>query len=301
MQVVYASGIQGIAGLDPSQLSSNLTPLFDQILRIPKAKVDPTKALQLLVANVDYDDFKGKLGIGRIVNGVVKTGDDVLYGKPNSDAPPKRARVGELFVFNNIGRERVDSARAGDIVVVSGIPDISIGDTIMDAQTPLFLPPIAVEEPTVRMTVGVNKSPLAGREGKLLQTRVIRDRLFKELDRNVALRVSETDSSDTYEVCGRGQLHLTVLIENMRREGFELMIGPPTVIEKVVDGTRCEPFEVVDVTVPNEHASSVVDILNKRKGEMLLMGPCEGTEGMTALKFVVPTRGKECIGSWPCM
>jgi GTP-binding protein len=160
---------------------------------------------------------------------------------------------------------------------------------------PNFLPPIAVEEPTVRMTVSVNKSPLAGKEGKHLQTRVIRDRLFRELDKNVALRVSETDSVDTYEICGRGQLHLTVLIENMRREGFELMLGPPNVIEKVVDGVRCEPFEAVEVTVPSDYASSVVDLLNKRKGEMLLMGPCEGSEGMTALKFVVPTRGECCV------
>jgi len=141
------------------------------------------------------------------------------------------------------------------------------------------------------MTIGVNKSPLGGREGKLLQTRVIRDRLFKELDRNVALRVTETDSADTYEVCGRGQLHLTVLIENMRREGFELFVGPPTVIEKKVDGVMCEPFELIDVTVPNDFSSSVVDILMKRKGEMMLMGPVDGSEGLTALQFLVPTRG----------
>lgn len=141
------------------------------------------------------------------------------------------------------------------------------------------------------MTVSVNKSPLAGREGKNLQSRVIRDRLFKELERNVALKVYETDSSDTYEICGRGQLHLTVLIENMRREGFELMVGPPSVIERTIDGVRCEPFESVDVTVPNDFASSVVDILNKRRGEMMSMGPAEGSEGQTQLNFLVPTRG----------
>ena len=149
----------------------------------------------------------------------------------------------------------------------------------MSKDTPLPLPPITVEEPTVRMSISVNKSPLAGREGKLLQSRVIRDRLFKELDKNVALKVYETDSADTYEVCGRGQLHLTVLIENMRREGFEIMVGPPTVIEKKVDGTNCEPFELVDITVPNDYSSSVVDIMNKRKGEMREMGPAEGSDG----------------------
>jgi GTP-binding protein len=288
-QVVYASGINGIAGLEPSQLNTNLTPLFDEILKLPKAVVDEKHPLQLLIANIDYDEFKGKMGIGRIVNGEINAGEDILYGKPNEEY--KKAKINEIFVFNNVGREKVTKATAGDIVMVTGIADINIGDTIMNRDTSIPLPPIAVEEPTVRMTIGVNKSPLAGREGKNLQTRVIRDRLFKELEKNVALRVMETDSADTYEVCGRGQLHLTVLIENMRREGFELFIGPPSVIEKVIDGEKCEPFESVDITVPNDYASSVVDILNKRKGEMLEMGPAEGSEGQTLVRYLIPTRG----------
>ena len=229
------------------------------------------------------------MGIGRIVNGEMKVGDPVSFGKPGEEY--RTAKVNEVFVFNNVGREKVAVAKAGDIVMVTGITDISIGDTIMSKETPLPLPPILVEEPTVRMSVSVNKSPLAGREGKMLTSRMIRDRLFKELDRNVALKVSETDSSDTYEVCGRGQLHLTVLIENMRREGFELMIGPPTVIEKKIDGQICEPFDQVDVTVPNEYTSAVVDLLNKRKGEMASMGPSEGSDSQTQLQFIVPTRG----------
>lgn len=154
-QVVYASGVNGVAGLDPEKLSDNLVPLFDEILQIPKATVDPTQPLQLLIANVDYDDFKGKMGIGRVVNGVLKAGDDIVYGKP--DEVLKKGKIAELFVFNNIGREKVDSARAGDIVVVTGLPDIAIGETVMDKEKPVYLPPIAVEEPTVRMTVGVNK------------------------------------------------------------------------------------------------------------------------------------------------
>jgi GTP-binding protein len=290
-QVVYASGMQGKASLSAEALTDNLFPLFTEILKLPKAKVDVARPLQLLIANVDYDEFKGKMGIGRIVNGALKAGDDILYGKPNDAGAYKKARIAELFVFNNVGRTKVESALAGDIVMVTGISDVSIGDTIMSKETPNPLPPISVEEPTVRMSISVNKSPLAGREGKQLQSRVIRDRLFKELDRNVALKVYETDSADTYEVCGRGQLHLTVLIENMRREGFELMIGPPTVIERVIDGEKCEPFELVDVTVPNDYSSAVVDILNKRKGEMTEMGPSEGSEGQTQLKFLVPTRG----------
>lgn len=273
-EIVYASGMNGIAGDEPDKLADNLQPLFKAILNIPKAKVDATKPLQMLIANIDYDEFKGKMGIGRILNGELKSGDTIAYGKP--EEPVKKGKISELFVFNNVGREKVEQARAGDIVMITGLADVMIGETIMDVENSIYLPPIAVEEPTVRMTIGVNKSPLAGREGKLLQTRAIRDRLFKELDKNVALRVKETDSADTYEVCGRGQLHLTVLIENMRREGFELMIGPPTVIEKVVDGVKCEPFEMVDVTVPNDYASSVVDLLNKRKGDMLEMAPAEG-------------------------
>lgn len=288
-QVVYASGINGVAGLEPNKLDENLTPLFDEILKLPKAVVDVEHPLQLLIANIDYDEFKGKMGIGRIVNGKINAGEEIMYGKP--DEPTKKGKIGEIFVFNNIGREKVQEATAGDIVMVTGISDINIGDTVMNKDTPIPLPPIAVEEPTVRMTIGVNKSPLAGREGKLLQSRVIRDRLFKELEKNVALRVYETENADTYEVCGRGQLHLTVLIENMRREGFELLVGPPSVIEKVIDGVKCEPFEMVDITVPNEFASSVVDILNKRKGEMAEMGPAEGSEGQTAIKYLIPTRG----------
>ena len=288
-QVVYASGMNGIAGLDHKNIGPDLLPLFDEILKLPQANVDTEKSLQMMVANVDYDDFKGKMGIGRIVNGILKSGDDIVFGKPGM--PYKKAKINEMFTFNNIGREKVETASAGDIVMITGIDEITIGDTIMDKDDPIPMPPITVEEPTVRMSISVNKSPLAGQEGKLLQSRVIRDRLFKELDKNVALKVAETESSDTYEVCGRGQLHLTVLIENMRREGFELMVGPPTVIEQVVDGVRCEPYEMIEVTVPNDYSGAVVDILNKRKGQMTAMGPAEGSEGQTQLNFVLPTRG----------
>lgn len=352
-QIVYASGLKGMAGLQPDAIQDNLNDLFDEILKLPKASVDETQPLQLLVANIDYDEFKGKLCIGRIVNGVIREDEYILYGKPLDTitsttfaaSPPtdeaiaaaasevadaaahaaavaattaaslassetsatteesttvsttptasgyKKGKIAELFVFNSMGKEAVTAAYAGDIVMVAGISDISIGDTIMSKETPLPLPPIKVEEPTVRMSIGVNKSPLAGREGKLLQSRVIRDRLYKELEKNVALKVFSTESSDTYEICGRGQLHLTVLIETMRREGFEVMVGPPTVIEKVIDGVKHEPFEAVEVTVPNEYSSAIVDIVNKRKGEMQLMGPCEGSDGYTAFRFLVPTRG----------
>lgn len=288
-EICYASGMQGIAGFEPDSLTDNLIPLFESISKLPAANVDDEKPLQMLIANIDYDGFKGKMGIGRVLNGEINCGDAIVYGKPGEEY--KQAKIAEMFMFNDVGRQSVEKATAGDIVMITGISDITIGDTVMSKDEPLPLTPISVEEPTVRMSIGVNKSPLGGREGKLLQSRVIRDRLMKELDKNVALQVSETDQADTYEICGRGQLHLTVLIENMRREGFELLIGPPSVIEKEVDGVRNEPFEQVDVTVPNEFSGSVVDLLNKRKGEMQAMGPAEGGDDLTQLQFLVPTRG----------
>lgn len=290
-QVVYASGIKGTSGLTPDAAmddSSDLTPLFDEILKLPKAPVNENNPLQILVANVDYDEFKGKMGIGRVMNGKLEKGEAIKYGKPGEDF--KSAKINDIFMFDNVGRQEVASAKAGDIVMLTGIADIGIGDTVMCNANPEPMEPIEVEEPTVRMSISVNKSPLAGREGQHVQSRAIRDRLMKELDRNVALRVSETDSSDTYEVCGRGQLHLTVLIENMRREGFELMIGPPTVIEKTIDGTRCEPFESVEITVPTEYSGAVVDILNKRKGTMMAMAPSETNTAATQVVYSMPTR-----------
>merc|ERR1712032_1287433 len=209
----------------------------------------------------------------------------------------KKGRISELFVFDNLGRKEVNEASAGEIIMFSGLEGVEIGDTLITnenagANAAKPLEPIAVEQPTVRMTIGVNKSPLAGREGKFLTSRMIRDRLFKELDRNVALQVAETDSADRYEVSGRGQLHMTVLIETMRREGFELEIGPPTVIYKENEetGTMEEPFESVEVRAPEEYVGGVVELLNQRKGELQDMGLAEG-EGQSVVKYLVPTRG----------
>lgn len=289
-QIVYTSAIQGIAGDEPEAMQENMEPLFKAIMGMPKPLVEETAPLQVLVANIDYDDFKGKLGVGRIHSGSLRKGQTVALARP--DGPVKTGKISELFVFDNLGRTGVDEAHAGDIVMVAGLSDIGIGDTIVDPANPRPMVPIAVEEPTVRMTFGVNKSPLAGREGKFLTTRMIRDRLMKELDRNVALRVDETASSDVYEVSGRGQLHLTVLIENMRREGFELLVGPPTVITKTVDGKTHEPFENVEVQVPDEYTGAVVDLLSRRKGEMLNMSPVDGGDSrMTSIEYLVPTRG----------
>jgi GTP-binding protein len=297
-KVVYASGLQGRAGNEPDNLADDMGPLFDAILehvRPPSVQNSEPEALQALVSNIDFDPFKGKMGIARISNGSIKSGQPIALAHP--DKEKRTGRVKELFVFDNLGKLDVEGASAGEIIMFSGIDEVEIGDTLvtnenagLNAAEPLE--PIAVEEPTVRMSIGVNKSPLAGREGKFLTSRMIRDRLFKELDRNVALQVAETDSADRYEVSGRGQLHLTVLIESMRREGFELEVGPPTVIikENEETGKKEEPWESVEVRVPEEYNGPVIDLLNNRKGDLQDMG-LEASSGMSVVKYLVPTRG----------
>ena len=296
---VFASGLNGISGMDPENMSPDMEPLFNAIKEcIDAPSVDNTDGdmLQCLVSNIDYDQFKGKMGIARITNGSVKNGQPVALAQP--DKAKKTGRLTSLYVFDNLGKREVQSASAGEIIMFSGLDDVEIGDTLITnegggANAAEPLEPIAVELPTVRMTLGVNKSPLAGREGKFLTSRMIRDRLFKELDRNVALKVEETDSADKYAVSGRGQLHLTVLIETMRREGFELEVGPPVVIYKVNEetGKEEEPWESVEVRVPEEYSGAVVDLFNNRKGELLDMGIDDGDGKMSVVKYLIPTRG----------
>lgn len=297
-KVVYASGLMGKAGEDPDELADDMGPLFDAVMEAidpPKFESDKKDDLQALVSNIDYDAFKGKMGVARITNGSISKGQPVALGRP--DQPKKTGRLSNLYIFDNLGKKEVESASAGEIIMFAGLDNVEIGDTLLTnenggANAAEPLPPIAVEQPTVRMTLGVNKSPLAGKEGKFLTSRMIRDRLYKELDRNVALQVRETDSADRYEVSGRGQLHLTVLIETMRREGFELEVGPPSVILKVNEetGQEEEPWESVEVRVPEEFVGGVVDLFNQRKGELQDMGLEEG-EGMNVVKYVIPTRG----------
>jgi len=295
-KTIYASAINGIAGDTPDGMADDMGPLFDAII----ANIDPPhvesqepEKLQALVANIDYDSFKGKLGVARLTAGAVKAGQAVALVQPGET--PKKGRISELFIFDDLGKKQVDEAKAGEVIMFSGMPDVTIGDTLvtneggMEPAEPL--PPIAVEQPTVRMTFGVNKSPLAGREGKFLTSRMIRDRLFKELDKNVALKVEETDSADRYEVSGRGQLHLTVLVETMRREGFELEIGPPSVIVKEIDGKKHEPVEKVEVRVPEEYSGAVIDMFNNRKGELLNMGLDDGEGAFSVIEYRIPTRG----------
>jgi GTP-binding protein len=288
-QVVFASAINRKAGDEPS-LSSDMSPLLDAILKLPKPVASVEQPLQLQISNVGADSFIGRLGVGRIKQGVLKKGQPIgLSAGPGT--PVKQVKMSEIFTYDAMGKQAVEEASAGDIVVFSGIPEFNIGDTIVDLQDPQPLDPIAVEEPTMSITMGVNKSPFSGRSGaKLLTSRNIRDRLSKELETNVALKVQDTGDSDTVQVFGRGLLHLTVLIESMRREGFEVMVGPPQVIEKEENGERLEPFEMVDIELPEEFSGAIVSMLAERKGAMLDMG-APTAEGMQTIQYEVPTRG----------
>jgi GTP-binding protein len=293
--VVYASAINRIAGNEPGDEMVDMDVLFQKIMELPKPACDQEGPLQLQISSVSSDNFIGRLGIGRIRAGTVKKGSVVgLSAGPGSEV--KQVKVGELFNFDALGRAPITEAAAGEIVVFSGISDFNIGDTVVSLDDPRPLEPLEVEVPTMSMTFGVNKAPFAGKVGKLLTTRQIKDRLDKELETNVALKVSETDDADKYAVSGRGLLHLTVLIETMRREGFEMMVGCPQVIEQEIDGERMEPFEMVDIDVPDEYSGSVISLLNNRKGNMINMGSVSD-QGMVGLQYEMPSRGMNGVKS----
>ncbi|MFG6319400.1 MAG: translational GTPase TypA [Clostridia bacterium] len=286
--VVYASGKQGIASMDLNTPGENLKPLFDTIVNTiepPKCDLDGTA--QMLVSNIDYDDYIGRISIGRIERGHIELGMPVAICK--QDDKIENARVTKLYTYDGLKKVEVEKADAGDIVALAGISNINIGDTICDYNNPEKIPFVDIDEPTVSMTFSVNNGPFAGREGEFVTSRHIRDRLFKELDRNVSLRVRETESPDSFEVSGRGELHLSVLIENMRREGFELLVSRPKVIIKEIDGVKCEPIERLVVNVPDDSVGTVIEKLGRRKAEMVNMEPAE--EGHTKIEFRIPARG----------
>ena len=286
--VVYASGKQGIASMDLNTPGENLKPLFDTIVNTiepPKCDLDGTA--QMLVSNIDYDDYIGRISIGRIERGHIELGMPVAICK--QDDKIENARVTKLYTYDGLKKVEVEKADAGDIVALAGISNINIGDTICDYNNPEKIPFVDIDEPTVSMTFSVNNGPFAGREGEFVTSRHIRDRLFKELDRNVSLRVRETESPDSFEVSGRGELHLSVLIENMRREGFELLVSRPKVIIKEIDGVKCEPIERLVVNVPDDSVGTVIEKLGRRKAEMINMEPAE--EGHTKIEFRIPARG----------
>lgn len=287
--VVYASGMSGIAGNDPSELAEDLEPLFAAILReVQPPKVDVNAPTRMQVCALDYDEHKGRIAIGRVERGTLHRGDTVTYCQPGHE--PKKGKVTELFVYDNFARSPVDSVDAGDICAFTGISDVGIGETLCDPSAIEPLPTIAVEEPTVRMTFAVNTSPFAGQEGKYVTSRNLKERLERELERNLALRVEPGEGAESFEVSGRGSLHLGILMENMRREGYEFSVGPPKVITRRDEsGTLVEPVEEAIIEVPEEHVGAVTSLMGSRKAAMQDL--TAGSEGTTRIKYTIPTRG----------
>lgn len=287
--IAYASAIKCESGTEPDTIQPNMDAIFDLILDFPRPAVSITSPFRMQVNNIDYDDFKGRLLSGRIEAGSVRKGDSIVVCHPEKECA--KGKVSEIFLYDKLGRASVDEAVAGDIIIIAGLGKFDIGDTLCTPDHISPMPPISVEEPTVRMSFMVNTSEFAGKEGKYVTSRNIRDRLQRELERNVGLRLDEDRSApDCFEVCGRGALHLTILIETMRREGYEMMIGPPTVITKMVDGGKQEPYEEFEVEVPEEYMGSVVDLLARRKGEMINMSGTNA-ENMSGVTYMIPTRG----------
>ena len=286
--IVYASGLSGFAKLDENDESSDMRPLFETILKhTPAPSGSADKTLQLQISQLDYDNYTGRLGIGRILNGRIKPGQVVAV--MNHEEQVAQGRINQLLGFQGLERVPLEEAEAGDIVIISGIEDIGIGVTITDKDNPKGLPMLSVDEPTLTMDFMVNTSPLAGTEGKFVTSRQIRDRLQKELLTNVALRVEDTADADVFRVSGRGELHLTILLENMRREGFELAVGKPRVVFREIDGQKCEPYENLTVDVPDENQGAVMEELGRRRGELTNM-ESDGN-GRTRLEYHIPARG----------
>lgn len=286
--IVYASGLSGFAKLDENDDSSDMRPLFETILKYtPEPAGDADLPLQLQISQLDYDNYTGRLGIGRILNGRIKPGQVVAI--MNEDEQIGQGRINQLLGFKGLERIPLEEAEAGDIVTISGLEDIGIGVTIADRDEPKGLPMLSVDEPTLTMDFMVNTSPLAGTEGKFVTSRQIRERLQKELLTNVALRVEDTADADVFRVSGRGELHLTILIENMRREGYELAVGKPRVVFREIDGVKCEPYENLTVDVEDSTQGAVMEELGRRRGELTNM-ESDG-KGRTRLEYRIPARG----------
>lgn len=286
--VVYASALNGFATLDMKVESDNMRPLFETILKhVEPPKGDSNAPLQMQISALDYSTYTGRLGVGRITNGKIKPGQVVVV--MNEDKQIAQGRINQVLGFKGLERVPVEEAEAGDIVIISGLDDIGIGFTICDRDNPVGLPHLGVDEPTLTMDFMVNTSPLAGKEGKFVTSRQIRDRLTKELLVNVALRVEDTEDADVFRVSGRGELHLTILLENMRREGFEMAVGKPRVVYREIDGVKCEPYEILTVDVEDENQGAVMEELGRRRGEMQNM-ESDGN-GRTRLEYKIPARG----------
>jgi len=285
--VVYASGRAGFARLDPNDTNNDMRPLLETIVNKIRGPIaDLEKPLQMQITNIDYSEYVGRIGIGRVFNGQINVNQNVTLLKRNGKI--EKHKIVDLYLFAGLGREKTPHAEAGDICAVVGIEDVDIGDTIADPEKPEALPLIDVDEPTLNMVFSVNDSPFAGKEGKYVTSRNVRDRLFKELQSNVALRVEETGSPDALRVSGRGLLHLGVLLENMRREGYELQVGKPKVIFKELNGHKAEPIELLVVDVPRQFEGAVMQAIGNRRGELSKM---DQKGNFTHMEFTIPARG----------
>ncbi len=286
--VVYASGRDGYATLSPEETGTDLKPLFETIVNEISAPVgDADAPLQLLFSNIEYDEYLGRIGVGRVERGTVTTGQSVALC--HADGTHSIVKISKIFMFEGLKRVEVEKASFGDIIQVAGIEKLNIGETACDREHIDPLPFVKIDEPTLSMNFMVNNSPFAGREGKFVTSRNLRDRLFKEVETNVSLRVEETDSADTFKVSGRGELHLSILIETMRRQGYEFQVSPPEVIYKNINGKLHEPIELLMIEVPQEYVGAVMERLGTRKAEIKNMGTREG--GMSHLEFLIPARG----------
>lgn len=285
--VLYSSAKNGFARTSLDDTNETIEPLFEEIIRsVPPPTGTLDHSVQMLVASLDYSDYVGKIAIGRIFNGVLKSGQEIML--ISRDGHRNKEKIDQVFTYEGLGRKKSDGADCGDIIALTGLPDVGIGDTITDPTDPHPLPIIPVDEPTLTMVFSVNTSPFAGKEGEYLTTRHIRDRLTKELQSNVALRVEDMPQKDTFRVSGRGLLHLGVLIETMRREGYELMVGKPKVIYREIGGKKCEPIEYLVVDVPASHSGSVIELVGMRRGELIKM---ENKDTQCHLEFTIPARG----------
>lgn len=286
--VVYASALNGTSGLEPEDQQETMDPVFNTIMEhIPAPADTREEPLQFQVTLLDYNDYVGRIGVGRVVRGSIKVGQQVVVLK--EDGSQKSFRVSKLFGFIGLKRVEIQEAVSGDIVALAGMEDLNVGETVCPAEHPDPLPWLRIDEPTLQMTFVVNNSPFAGKEGKYITSRRIEERLLKELETDVSLRVEPTSSPDAWTVSGRGELHLSILIENMRREGYELQLSKPEVIIKDIDGVKCEPMERVQVDVPEEHTGAIMESLGERKGEMLDMA--NQGNGQVRIEFKVPSRG----------
>ena len=287
---IYASGRSGTASTDPENLGDNMNDLFDAILEfVPAPEGDKDAPAQMLVSTIDYNDYVGRIGIGKIERGTIKTGDNITLCSFGSDQVRTNIRVTSLSVFEGLKKVPVEEACAGEIVALSGVQGINIGDTLCAPTAVEPLPFVKITEPTVSMTFSVNDSPFAGKEGKFLTSRHIRARLYREIETDVSLRVEDTDSADSFKVSGRGELHLSVLVENMRRQGYELQVSKPEVLYKEIDGKRCEPMERVIIDVPEMYSGTVIQHMATNHGQMVNMNSLSDT--MRRMEFIVPARG----------